>query len=59
MVSEGWALAFRMYSTDYVREADDARTAIREIWQGEFTPSWEWLSRRRKGMVVIVGLQRP
>jgi endonuclease YncB( thermonuclease family) len=47
MVSEGWALAFRKYSTDYVREADDARTAIREIWQGEFTPPWEWRAARR------------
>jgi endonuclease YncB( thermonuclease family) len=47
MVSQGWALALRKYSTDYVREADDARTAIREIWQGEFTPPWEWRAARR------------
>lgn len=45
LVSEGWALAYRRYSTDYVDEEDAARTARRGLWRGEFIPPWEW--RRR------------
>ena len=42
LVSEGWALAYRRYSTDYVDEEDGARTSRRGLWRGEFIPPWEW-----------------
>jgi len=42
MVSEGWALAYRYYSLDYVSQEDRARAAGRGLWRGEFTPPWEW-----------------
>jgi endonuclease YncB( thermonuclease family) len=42
LVTEGWALAFRKYSLDYVSAEDEARTAKRGIWRGEFEPPWEW-----------------
>ena len=42
MVKEGWALAFRSYSLDYVTAEDEARTAKRGIWRGDFEPPWEW-----------------
>ncbi|MDG2244279.1 MAG: thermonuclease family protein [Rhodospirillaceae bacterium] len=45
MVSNGWALAYRRYSKDYVDEEADAKTAERGLWVGEFVEPWVW--RRR------------
>ena len=42
MVSQGWALAYRRYSLDYVDEEADAQAARRGIWAGEFVKPWEW-----------------
>jgi len=42
MVREGWALADRRYANDYVDEEEEARTARRGLWKGEFVPPWEW-----------------
>ena len=47
MVEQGWAVAFRKYSLDYVDAENDAREARRGIWQGEFEPPWEWRAARR------------
>jgi endonuclease YncB( thermonuclease family) len=50
-VREGWTLAYRKYSLDYVREEDQARTSKRGIWQGEFTAPWEWRPARRQPLL--------
>jgi len=42
MVSEGWALAFRQYSKDYIPEEREAQNNSRGIWKSEFIPPWEW-----------------
>ncbi len=42
MVSQGWALAYRRYSLDYVNEEAEARAARRGIWGSEFIKPWEW-----------------
>ncbi len=42
LASEGWALAYRKYSLDYVDEEDRARASRRGLWRGEFTPPWDW-----------------
>jgi endonuclease YncB( thermonuclease family) len=42
IVREGWALAYRRYSQDYVDEEAEAATARRGMWRGSFTPPWEW-----------------
>jgi endonuclease YncB( thermonuclease family) len=47
LVEQGWALAFRRYSTDYVGEEDAARAARRGIWRGTFEAPWEWRAARR------------
>ena len=47
MVEQGWAVAFRKYSLDYVDAENDAREARRGIWQGEFEMPWEWRAARR------------
>ncbi len=47
MVEQGWAMAFRKYSLDYVDAENDAREARSGIWQGEFEMPWEWRAARR------------
>ena len=42
LVKNGWALAFRRYSLDYVAKEDEARVAKRGLWRGEFEAPWEW-----------------
>ena len=45
MISNGWALAYRRYSKDYVDEETVAKAGRRGLWAGEFIEPWEW--RRR------------
>ena len=45
MVTDGWAMAYRKYSTDYVRAETFAKSRREGLWRGEFVPPWEW---RRK-----------
>ncbi|WP_281019928.1 thermonuclease family protein [Minwuia sp. IMCC3060] len=50
MVRNGWALAYRRYSTDYVAAENEAKNAGLGIWQGRFVPPWNW--RRGKRLAV-------
>ena len=47
MVLQGWAVAFRKYGIDYIREEDEARLARRGIWAGSFDMPWDWRARNR------------
>ncbi len=47
MVTEGWALAYRRYSIDYVPHEAKARMARKGIWRGDFMPPWEWRKMKR------------
>ena len=47
MVRQGWALAYRRYSRDYVFDEDTAKTQKRGLWTGTFLPPWLW--RRKAG----------
>lgn len=42
LVSQGYALAYRRYSTKYVPEEDQARATKSGIWAGKFVPPWKW-----------------
>lgn len=42
LASEGWALAYRRYSADYVDEEASARTSRRGVWRGRFVAPWDW-----------------
>jgi endonuclease YncB( thermonuclease family) len=42
LVSAGWALAYRQYSTDYVDAEDEARTAKCGMWRGSFVKPRVW-----------------
>lgn len=48
MVAEGWAVAYRQYSMDYVGEEDQARESGRGIWSGEFVRPEDWRRSRRR-----------
>jgi endonuclease YncB( thermonuclease family) len=48
MVRDGWALAYRRYSTDYVDQEDEAREAGAGLWAGDFMPPWEWRHSKRR-----------
>ena len=51
LVSQGYALAYRRYSTKYVPQEDQAKAAQAGIWAGEFVPPWDW----RQGKRLIIG----
>ena len=42
MANEGWALAYRRYSRDYVQHERAAQAAGRGIWRGDFVMPWDW-----------------
>lgn len=42
MVRQGWALAYRRYSMDYVDEEIAAKRAKVGMWKGEFVKPWKW-----------------
>ncbi|MEJ2378010.1 MAG: thermonuclease family protein [Pseudolabrys sp.] len=42
MVANGWAVAYRRYSLDYVADEDIARRNRINIWSGEFDMPWDW-----------------
>jgi endonuclease YncB( thermonuclease family) len=53
MVANGWALAYRRYSTAYVAPEHSAKFARRGIWRGTFTAPWSW---RRGDRTPYAGL---
>ena len=46
MVGQGWAIAYRRFSMDYVQDEDEARGARRGLWRGEFVMPWDWRRNR-------------
>ena len=42
LVSQGWALAYRRYSKQYIRQEEAARKARRGMWSGRFVKPWQW-----------------
>jgi endonuclease YncB( thermonuclease family) len=42
LVLNGWAVAFRRYSTAYVAAEDTARAAKGGLWAGDFEMPWDW-----------------
>lgn len=49
MVGEGWAVAYRRYSMDYVIKEQQARESGRGMWSGEFVTPEEWRRAGRTG----------
>ena len=42
LVANGWALAYRQFSEDYVGEEEEARSNRRGIHRGQFIEPWNW-----------------
>ena len=42
LVSEGWALAYRQYSRDYVSAEENAKKLRLGMWRGKFVEPWKW-----------------
>lgn len=58
MVSEGWALAYRYYSMEYVAQEEAAKAVGKGLWRGEFVRPWDW--RRGKRLAIeAVNNDRP
>ncbi|MBP0465785.1 thermonuclease family protein [Roseomonas sp. PWR1] len=49
LVRQGWAIAFRRFSLDYVGQEDEARRARRGIWDGRFEEPDAYRARIRSG----------
>ncbi len=47
MVSEGWAVAYRRYSSAYVDEERTSRAVRRNIWDGHFERPEDWRRSHR------------
>lgn len=47
MVSEGLALAYRQYSTDYIQAEAAAKAARLRLWSGQFVEPWDWRRGKR------------
>lgn len=48
MVRQGWALAYRRYSTEYVPAEDSARSNRLNLWAGTFVAPWDWRRQRSR-----------
>lgn len=48
LVRSGWALAYRRYSRRYLPEERQAKRERIGLWQGEFTPPWDWRQQQRQ-----------
>jgi endonuclease YncB( thermonuclease family) len=47
LVFQGWAVAYRRYSKDYVGEEETAKAQGVGIWSGEFVLPWDWRRGKR------------
>ena len=42
LVENGWALAYRKYSKEFIEEEEYAKNNKLGIWKGEFIEPWKW-----------------
>jgi endonuclease YncB( thermonuclease family) len=54
MVAEGWAVAYRRYSLDYVALEERAKAAGKGIWSSRFVMPWDW----RRGDRIVASPPR-
>lgn len=47
LVINGWALAFREHSKDFIAAEEVAKARKVGLWQGEFVAPWDWRAQRR------------
>ena len=47
IVTNGWAVAYRKYSRDYIADEERAHSAGLQIWSGSFEMPWDWRRQRQ------------
>ena len=47
MVAQGWAVAYRHYSMDYVGDEEQAKAACLGLWSSSFQMPWDWRKQNR------------
>ena len=47
IVLQGWALAYRQYSMDYVSAEKAAKSLSGGLWKGQFVLPWDWRRGKR------------
>ena len=47
MVANGWAVAYKRYSVDYVASEAAARQSHINIWSGSFDMPWDWRAKHQ------------
>lgn len=47
MAGQGWALAYRRYSRNYVAHEKSAASGKRGLWRGQFVAPWDWRRGKR------------
>ena len=57
LVSNGWALAYRKYSSAYVAEEQSAQESSKGLWQGEFVKPWDWRRGNRLSSTKKIATQ--
>ena len=55
MVAQGWAVAYRKYSTDYVSQEAAAKAGRRGVWRGEFVVPSRWRRGERLEAAAAAG----
>src|SRR3546814_19488105 len=53
MVTDGWAMAYREYSHDYIPQEEVASAAKVGIWAGLFVAPWDWRRGERTTAEVL------
>ena len=48
MVRQGWAMAYRQFSLDYVRDENLAERGERGLWRGDFVAPSEWRKKQKR-----------
>jgi endonuclease YncB( thermonuclease family) len=48
ILAQGWAIAYRYFSKQYVPQEDEARKARRGIWAGSFEEPCQWRKSQRR-----------
>ena len=48
MVENGWAIAYRYYSTDYINEERYARENSLGIWKSQFLKPYQYRKQNKK-----------
>lgn len=48
LVENGWAIAYRQYSMDYVGQENTAKANKAGIWRGKFEAPWDFRKKKRR-----------